>query len=273
LPNIYSYIDFREFLKSYYIEQKSVTPSFSHRQFLNKAGISSPSFLKQIIDAKRNLTEKTTEQFLKALKLKKRESLFFKTLVLFNQAKTSANKQKFYLQLREISKAAETKIVGSEAFDYYQNWYTSALRELISMHPHASPGVLGKLLHPQVSGREIKKSLQLLLNLGLLERTPTGWKQKDQNISTGHEVSSMVVRDFNRKMLDLAEASLDRFPQAERNITGVTLGASKKTYAVLVEEIKAFQDRVMNILSQDKNPEKVYQMNVVLFPLSQEKQE
>jgi len=41
-----------------------------------------------IMDGKRNLGTPCIEQFAQALKLNKEESLFFRHLVLFNQAKT-----------------------------------------------------------------------------------------------------------------------------------------------------------------------------------------
>ena len=86
-------------------------------------------------------------------------------------------------------------------------------------------------------------------------------------ITTRSEVRSMVVRNFNRKMIQLAEQSLDAFPTEQRYATGITVGLTNEAYNVLVAEIKAFRDRVVNIVDALETGDRVCQVNIQLFPL------
>ena len=89
---IYEFIDYRKFLAAFYEHKKANSSYFSYRYFSQKIGINSPSFLKHVIDGKRNLTTQMIERFCTALDLSAREARYFRNLVLFNQAKTSGEK-------------------------------------------------------------------------------------------------------------------------------------------------------------------------------------
>ena len=69
-------------------------------------------------------------------------------------------------------------------------------------------------------------------------------------------------------MLQNSQAALDLFDKNNRHISGITMGISRETYAVLCAEIEAFKDRVKLIVNQDRDGSRVYQMNLSLFPVS-----
>ena len=63
MQSIFEFIDYRKYLDIYYKEQKEKTHFFSYRYFSQRAEIASPSFLKHVIDGKRNLTRPVIEKF------------------------------------------------------------------------------------------------------------------------------------------------------------------------------------------------------------------
>ncbi|NLE02187.1 MAG: TIGR02147 family protein [Fibrobacter sp.] len=69
MVNIFNYIDYREFLEDFYHEQKARNKAFSFQFFANKAGFKSKSFIKLVIDGKKNLTEESMEKLNNVLKL------------------------------------------------------------------------------------------------------------------------------------------------------------------------------------------------------------
>ena len=93
------------------------------------------------------------------------------------------------------------------------------------------------------------------------------YEQVNRAVSTRSEVRSLVVRNFNRKMIQLAERSLDAFPISERYATGITVGLTREAYDILVAEIEAFRDRVVNIVDALETSDRVYQVNIQLYPL------
>jgi uncharacterized protein (TIGR02147 family) len=257
-------------LADYHRDAQSKNPAFSVRAFLKKAGISSPSFFKQILEKERRLTPAACEKFLNAMSLNHTEADYFRTLVLFNQAKNSQEKQLHYEQLRSLGHKAKVHIVSSSQYDYYQHWYTPVIRELVCMPSFT--GDLQKLsrqLKPSVNAREIKKSIILLEKLELIIKKEDGkYYQQDNLLHTGDEVQSLAIRRFNQQMTKLAGESLDRFPLEERNVRGISFSASTETYKKIEAEITRFHDKILTLLEEEQKAEQVFQLNTMLFPLS-----
>jgi uncharacterized protein (TIGR02147 family) len=269
---ITSYIDYRRFLKDLYEEKKKTTRHFSYRYFSKVSGINSPVFLKSVIEGKRNLTARTIQKFIKGLSLSKRDAEYFRYLVLFNQATTQQEKQEQYQKLRAMAEMVVEKTLETHQFDYYKNWYTSVIRELICMYDFKGDyEELARCVYPNILPAQAMEAVELLLKLGLIKRNKKGiFRQTHKAITSGSEIVSMAVRQFNEHMLELAKNALRNMVISRRNIAGLTVGVSRETYNVMVAEINAFLDRMVNIVNADKDQNNVYQLNVQLFPLSNE---
>jgi uncharacterized protein (TIGR02147 family) len=267
---VFSYIDYRLFLKDYYEEQKKISRFFSYRYFAQKAGINSPNFLKQVIESKRNLTTLTIDKFITALKLSEKEAQFFRHLVLFNQAKSVQEKQEHYAVLLSMMHTVKEQKLTALQHEYYNHWFVPVIRELVSLHDFKGDfKKLAAAITPPISVREAHFAVKLLKNLGMIEQMPDGaYKQTATAIVSDSSVARMAVRSFNREMLRKAEMALDSSPVEERQIYGVTVGVSKECYHVLAAEMAAFRDRVVAIVNRDTSSNRVYQMHLQLFPLS-----
>lgn len=270
MKELYNFIDYRRFLAWYYREQKRNTRHFSYRYFADKAGINSSSFLKHVIEGRRNLTPATANKFCTALQLTPKEANYFRHLVLFNQAKTAVEKQEHYAVLRSMAGGVKEKVLKADMFDYYDKWYTSIIRELVCLKDFQDDfAVLGKAVKPPVSSSEASKSVALLLRLGLIRKLPGGgYEQTDTALVANDKVLSLALRSFTAWMARYTEQAMEVYERGERHISGITLGASHATYELLVAEIEAFKDRVKSIVNQDTHCCRVYQLNLGLFPMS-----
>jgi len=269
---IYSYIDYRAFLRHYYEEQKKNTRFFSYRYFAQRAGINSPNFLKQIIESRRNLTDLTINKFIAALKLSEKEAHFFRRLVLFNQAKSGQEKQEHYTVMLSMMHTIKEQRLTADQHEYYNKWYVPVVRELLCLHDFQDNyKKVAAAVSPPISARDARFAVKLLLKLGLIEKQLDGtYRQTTAAIISNSAVARMAVKNFNREMLNKAGTALDNTPVEERQIYGVTIGISKACYDVLVAEMAAFRDRVVAITNSDTNSNRVYQMHLQLFPLSKE---
>lgn len=81
------YTDYRLFLKAW-LQEAKLKKGFSLRRFAARAGLGSPGYLLMVIDGKRNLGEEGLERFMYGMKLVGEDRLFFRNLVLWNQADT-----------------------------------------------------------------------------------------------------------------------------------------------------------------------------------------
>ncbi|MBF0433710.1 MAG: TIGR02147 family protein, partial [Fibrobacteria bacterium] len=221
MKTLTEYLNYRDYLRDYYLENKTKNKYFSYRYFASKAGIKSPNFLKQVIEGDRNLTRKMLEKFTSALKLRGNELKYFQFLVQFNQAKTTAEKQESYTGLRRILESVDPRLISRDLYYYFSKWYNVVIRELVCMHNFNDDfSKIARSVSPPIRPSEARKSLALLLELGLLEKTEEGnYIQKDPILSTESEVKSMVLRKFNARMIECALDALDTHSISERHIS------------------------------------------------------
>ncbi|HEX2958379.1 MAG TPA: TIGR02147 family protein [Chitinispirillaceae bacterium] len=269
---IFEYIDFRKFLSDYYQNKKETSQFFSYRYFAQKIGINSPSFLKSVIEGKRNLTSQMSERFSKALGLKAKEKLYFQNLVLFNQSKILSEKQQYYLTLKSISPGVKESVLNTDQFDYFVNWYAPVIRELICANDFRDDyRAIAAACKPAIQPAEVKTAVELLLRLKLVEKQTNGtYKQTATAIVADESITSMAVRSFTRTMIDNSKSALDTIAKNKRHISGITMGISQETYAILTAEIEAFKDRVKNIVNHDTRTDAIYQITLSLFPVSEQ---
>jgi len=271
METVFKYNNYRQFLRDYYAEKKRTTGYFTHRYFAQIAGFSSPVFIKLVIDGKANLGKKSIEQICRAMNLSASESSYFENLVWFNQVKSSDKKHHFLQNLRALNEQYEVEVLDTEKYDFYSKWYHSVLREIApNTNLKDDFAALGELLIPALKKRETKKALKLLQQLQLLQKQEDGsYKQVKKIVSTGSEVESLAIRDLHIQMARLALYALETISKEERDISGLTMGVSRKTVSSIKEEVKNFRERIMRIVAEDENPvDQVYRLNLQFFPLS-----
>jgi uncharacterized protein (TIGR02147 family) len=266
---IFEYIDYRQYLKDYYTEAKKEKKYFSYRFFALRAGVSAPILLKMVIDGKRNLSRTTIDKFIKGVGIREKEAVFFRNLVLFNQAKSALEKQEYYRVLKSMTDQVPQHLMEDDHFDYYDKWYYSALREGICQYDYKDDWeAVARSVHPEISPEDAQKAVEWLLFHGLIKKLKDGrYEQTHKAITTRSEVKSMVVRNFNRVMIRLAERSLDDVPVHERYASGITVGCTKEAYDMIVAEMEGFRDRVIKIVDSLDASDGVYQLNMQMFPL------
>jgi len=270
MKKIFEYDDYRRFLKDYYIEKKRTTGYFTYRYFSALAHFSSPVFLKLVMDGKSKISDKSIANLIVALNLNPSEGRYFETLVHFNQAKSFEKKKRFFEALRSLSNDLRVTILGVDQYDFYARWYHAVLRELV---PHcestADAKMLGKMVYPPITSREVKKAIALLKKIEILKENEDGsFSQTSKLISTGSEAGSLAVREFHLQMSRLASTAIENVPMEERDISGLTIGISQKTFKRMKKELEDFRARIMSMVLEDADVERVFRLNLQLFPLS-----
>jgi uncharacterized protein (TIGR02147 family) len=270
MKRIEFYNDYREYLREFYAEQKARFPHFSYRYFCNKSGITSPALFKEVVEGRRNLTERTTEGFIKGLGLSELDANYFRTLVHFNQTDNEQEKALILEQLRGLRRKVKQQLVPKNLYEYYSNWYYPALRELACIVDWKDNiTFLADLLEPSINEKQARGALQYLLDNGFLRKDLSGkYEQSDPAITTGSEVISDAVRKFNETLAHKGAESVQNFPPAERDVRAVVAGISRKSYLLIKEEVRDFISRMIRIVDDDKDADRVYSLNVQLFPLS-----
>jgi uncharacterized protein (TIGR02147 family) len=269
MNSIFSYTDYRKFLSDFYLEKKTERKSFSYRFIASKVGFKSAGHFTQIITGKANISIVLIERFAEFLKLKKREAEYFQCLVLFNQAKNHEDKKRYFDKMTSFREAT-VRVVDAAQYEFYDKWYYTAIHELLDFYKFRGDyKELGRQIEPSIPPAEAQRSIELLASLGFIKKDAHGYYRKTSaTITTGNSAPSLAVNSFVLNSLKLSAEAIDRFPRDERNLSWLTMSLSQESYNEVVEELRAFRRRALDIASQDSAADRVYQFNFQVFPLS-----
>ncbi|MGL1934123.1 MAG: TIGR02147 family protein [Fibrobacterales bacterium] len=268
--NIYSFHDYREFLKAYLDCQKATNPLFSHRWFTQKAGYRSTGLFLDIVQNKSNLTVNMASKFAKAMKLSEREHEYLVLLILYDSCKNDTAKEQY---LEEITRFVPTKYTQLKEHHrrYYENWYYSAIREaLCILDIDENSKELARFLKPNITDAQVDEALETLRELDLIEQNDDGfWKARNNCLSAGAEIGTESIRTYHHNMITLARESITRFTPDKRYVTSQSLAISKNKYTELLNKIKTIYMELFDSVGDDTDEQFVYQFNIQFFPLTE----
>jgi uncharacterized protein (TIGR02147 family) len=267
--SIFSYSDFRLFLKDWLQEQKTLGHPMTYEAFGEAVGFTSKGFLTQILQGKTKVPAGMVNRIAEALELKKKEKDYFGLLVQFNQAKSASQRAELHRRILGDFRA-EAKSLALEQFEYYQKWYYSAIRSLLGYHPFRGDyAELAKQLDPAITPAQAKRSIKLLDELGLIAKKEDGFYHlTDRLITSGESFTSHAVIHFQREAMDLAKEALENFPKSERSGSTLTLGLSEEGYKAMEEKLRILRQELVEIAKFDKGIDRVIQINLHAFPLT-----
>jgi uncharacterized protein (TIGR02147 family) len=274
MNSLYSYTDYRQFLKERLQTLKRADRTFTYTAFSGRVGFKSPGFLTQVLQGKSNLTPDMARRFAAALNLYKSETDFFVNLVARNQARTHAEKSASIERLLS-AKPPRVKKVEKPQFEFYKKWYYSAIRSLLGYYVFDGDyEKLGRELSPPISASEAKKAVKLLLKLGMIVQAPDGRIQlQDQLITTGADHQAIAVVNYQLEAMDLAKRAVQVLPREKRSAVTLTLGVSAEGRRRIIERLTALRKELMDIAATDADADRILQVNLHAFPLTEENPE
>lgn len=267
-PVVFSFLDHREFLRSWYEWKKTATRGFSYRSFASKAGFSSMSFLRDVIEGRRNISDDSVEKFVAAIGLVDDASEYFRELVRYNRETDHDKRAQQFRRLLLLQARREFSPVRQAQTKYYSDWVNIVVREAAGLDRFGGdPEKIGRALRPPVPATQVKESLQLLLEIGMLEKTKDGRFKATMPRLVPGDVDRAVVRGAKRQMLLHALDRLDSEGNEDTHISSVTVTVSAHRLAKLAEQIRQFRLDLLADTASDEGPqEQVAQINFQLIP-------
>lgn len=271
MPDIYQYTDYRAFLRKYFDEQKAAKPAFSHQFFTRKAGIKSKGFMLHVMNGERNLTKPVALGIARAIGLTAAQTEFFEDMVSFDQAKKQSDKEYYLERITVKRKNIKAKPLDDRQYKFYSEWYHSVIRELVTLvGKEADPAALANLMVPPITPKQVKNSLKLQAELGILKKDRNGAYCQDQRfVSAGGPVRNTAIVKFQKEMLEQAKSAWDQFKTDEMTMHTVTLCMSGEVMERIRQEIREFKERLFEIVAkEEKMPDRVFHLNLNLFPVT-----
>ena len=275
IPDIFEYRDYRAFLRTYYSENRAQGAAVSLRGFSSRAGLSSPNYLKLVMDGKRNLTQEMAPRFAQAVGLQKDALAYFCDLVAFNQARTADDRELAYQRLTRFARYRKTHTLDAAQARYHANWYLPAIRELVARHDFIEDEQwIAQRLQPRITPREARAALATLEELSLLLRDENGRLVQSEELletpDSAQQPLSHHVANYHRAMIHQAALAIDRVPREEREIAALTLCLSSEQLRDLKSDLQRMRAELLQKYTVSAEAQRVVQVNIQMFPLSSE---
>lgn len=267
MQSVFSYIEFRECLKEWYLARKAENSSYSYRSMAQTLGINSGS-LSRILKGERKVPAELLPKLCSLLKLGSVESEYFSLLVQFDHESDSAVRRELYRKIVTIRTRRKKEITALQ-FDYFNSWHHTVIREMLRVRETFTIEDIKRLITPSPTLPEIRSSLKILINLGLIIEEEKGWRVTETVLTTDAAWQETAVQEYQSQMMNLGIESLDRHNWRDRDISTVSITLAEKDLPQAREILRTAREELLLLEEQTGGHNRVYQCNLQFFPLTQ----
>ncbi|NLD92234.1 MAG: TIGR02147 family protein [Fibrobacter sp.] len=275
MKSLLQYTDFRSYLTDWINDRKSQGLPGSNRWFAMKMEINSTSWLTSVLKGKKGLSKESANRLSKVLKHSPLEARYFELLVQFNLARTVQERTLLYAELHALQKVSDIRTVEASQYDYYTEWYHTAVRSIIGMYAFTDCDddheAIASMVIPPITASQVRKSIKLLLRVGMVSVDRIGLLTvTSPAIASGESVTSLAIENFQQETMRLAQESMDRIAPKERYIGTATVGISEKAIDQIRHILIDASNKIAEVANADTGSDRVYQVNLQLFPMSKQ---
>ena len=266
-PDLFAYLDYRAFLRDVYQARKARDAFFSYRFMANRTGVDA-GWIAKVLSGQEHLSRRSIEPFAKLCGLGKREEEFFVALVALAKARGTAERVEAFEKAMALKSPARTTL-GERQLAYYGRWWHAVVRSLLHLLGRkATPERIAELLRPKVAVAQVRESIALLEEVGLVRKDRSGWSLRDAFVASPPEGAKAAVRGYQAEAMDLAKAALEAHDPAVRDISSLTLTFRHEDLPLVRERIAALRDSLIQLSSETSRPDGVFQVNLQVFPVT-----
>lgn len=259
---IFDYESINEYLHDELSNRVGRNSRYSLRAFAKALRIN-PAELSQVLKGQRKLSLNSAFKVTQSLGFNPTETKHF-LLLLQKEKGRSLGLPLEFLNSTEKSENASLPLVD---FDKIGDWYHFAILNLMDTKNFIwSAAHISQRLG--ISATEAKLAMRNLEKTGFVSFTQKSLPKAHWEV--GAQIPSETIRRYHRQILNKAADSLETVPVDEREFQSLGLVIKKSDMKKLKVEIDQFTEMIRGKFHRAKE-EQVYQLEIALFPLTQEK--
>jgi len=266
---VYRYTDLLAFLEDAKDRQQKTYSSLA-----DELGISSRTKIKKMFKGEVAIPQKTLKELGEKLGLLKDEITYLDTLRVFNQ--TNDPEMAVTLFGKMVALRKKNRVDYNEhALDERQHrllekwFYLPVLYFLALKGVDSDPFGVARAFHGKLTLDEVNEALKLLLEINLIEYTPTGrLVPVHENVNLLDGIPRPLVKRFHSMMIEQAQDAIFNQPIDKRYLMSSTLNVKKEMLPKLREKIREFMIELdRDFTSPDADT--IYQANIQLFNMAE----
>lgn len=172
--------------------------------------------------------------------------------------------------LKKIDPESKYMQINLDVFESVKDWHYYALKNFVGAPSFSENSEeLSRIFRRKISTAKIKKALQTMQKLKLIERNPiTNELQKSHGpTETTHDIPSEAIRKHHIGMIKLAVDSIDEQSVENRALNSLTLRFDKRRMPEIKRRLLGFVKQI-NTEFYDSAQDPVYQLNLQFFELT-----
>ncbi len=265
---IFGHSNYRDFLKSAYVERRERNPRFSQRSFAKTLGLS-PAGLNRILGGTKQLSLDRAVALAERLQLDERESEYFCLLVQLEHTRKPELRASLLRRLKPFREQDPIQDLSVDYFKMISDWYHFAILEMIQTEgAKLTPAHVSRYLG--ISSIEASLAIERLQRLELIEVKEDGTAARLANrLIFESKVPNEALRKYNRQILEKAIECLESQTQAERIVGTETFAFDPAALGDAIKLTDQYLDSMQKLARASPQRRDVYQLSVQCFRLNQ----
>lgn len=267
-PDIFSYLDYRSFLKDLYEFKKASNSKYSYQLIASKIGIDKATIYK-VIKFDRHLPLDQVIPTAEAFNLTAWEIPYFEKLVLYGRSSQDKEKDLFLEELKKLRPISQFQL-DRDQFEFFDSWYHIVVWLIIGIREINDTTPLQHIITPKVAPAHLKASILLLTRLNLIKVNSLGFYEKtSENLTLGHHWKSEQIHQYLETSIQLATKAVRQFEKDERDISALVLDMPSEKLPEVKQKINDFRKDLIQLINSYGQSDEVYQLSIQFFPLTQ----
>lgn len=269
MDDLYQATDYRPWLRQALKRIRRDHPSRTARALSERLGID-PAHLSRVLAGAKHLAMRHIPELAEFLELDRSATRYLEVLVRSCTSPSPRESHEALVRMREM-RGEFQRTLADDSYAYFSSWIHPAMRTLLSLLEFRGLGWtrLASLFRPEVTPDQARDSVDLLKRLGLVETDPSGiLRPASGTVSTGEKWMGQAVHDFQKRTIALAGELLETVPRSERDVSTLTLPASRERMDELRDKIRHFRQDLMSWARDLPEEDCVVQLNIQLFPVA-----
>ncbi|MBC75309.1 MAG: hypothetical protein CME64_04770 [Halobacteriovoraceae bacterium] len=266
-----TYTNYKAFLLSYSEDAKKRNKKWTMGVWARQLGLQDTSSITKILNGQRHPGSKLTRKLSDFFEFEHDECQYFEDLVRLQK---HGNDPKLCIAILErmekLHPNAHMRIIDLSTFNLISHWYCLVIREMVRLESFKEDYEwISSKLNFKVTPKEVKKTINLLLELDLLQRDDAGKLDVNQHgrVHAGNDIASEAIKRYHEQTLENAKLAIRKFTPEEREFQASCFNMSRENMPKAKELIREFKSKFVKLLEEDKADD-VYQVQIQFYPLT-----